>query len=266
MPFLDCQLLPANGYHQASQMRAFLSIVFFANMWQLLLSLLATLLNAFFACFSVEAEWQSYAAQYKPLKTSGDSWMRKFFGRYNKVDQDDVPQGKALRVTSPQGKQRSTYFLALPVRYAAPLMLTFLILHWTLSQSMFLTVLATYDDGVFANEFMFFGSSPRPLMLGMFKPPFFTSNNKPLTSIAVCIGVLLLVAVIIVMCKVSTGMLPRGGSCSAVLSAACHGHRVDGTKPVLWGEVESMRAVDGVGRCCFVNRGAVVPEEGRLYA
>jgi hypothetical protein len=82
----------------------------------------------------------------------------------------------------------------------------------------------------------------------------------------VFIGVLLLVAVIVVMCKVSTGMLPRGGSCSAVLSAACHGHNIDETEPVLWGEVESMRAGDGVGKCCFVNYGAVVPEEGRLYA
>jgi hypothetical protein len=149
-------------------MRAFLSIVFFANMWQLLISLLATLLNAFFACFSVEAEWQSYAAQDKPRKPSGNTWMRKLFGRYNKVAQDDGLQGKALRVTSPEGKQRSTYFLALPVRFAGPLMLAFLFLHWTLSQSMFLTVLATYDDGVFATEFMFFGSSPRPLILGMF--------------------------------------------------------------------------------------------------
>jgi hypothetical protein len=68
------------------------------------------------------------------------------------------------------------------------------------------------------------------------------------------------------MCKVSTGMLPRGGSYSAVLSAACHGHKVDGTEPVFWGEIEDMRAVDGVGRCGFVNHGAVVPEEGRLYA
>jgi hypothetical protein len=148
-------------------MRAFLSIVFFANMWQLLISLLATLLNAFFACFCVEAEWQSYAAQHKPPKNK--TWSSRFFGRYNKVNQDDdVSQGKPLRVSSPQGNQSSTYFLALPVRYAAPLMLTFFILHWTLSQSMFLTVLATYDDGVFATEFMFFGSSPRPLMLGAF--------------------------------------------------------------------------------------------------
>jgi hypothetical protein len=68
-----------------------------------------------------------------------------------------------------------------------------------------------------------------------------------------------------VMCRVSRGMLPRGGSCSAVLSAACHARGVDGREPVLWGEVESMR-IGPVGRCSFVNHGAVKPKKGRLYA
>jgi hypothetical protein len=80
----------------------------------------------------------------------------------------------------------------------------------------------------------------------------------------VAIGTLLGVAVMGVMYKTSRGMLPRGGSCSAVLSAACHTHGIDATKPVFWGEVEGMR-FGGVGRCSFVNYGAIVPEEGRLY-
>jgi hypothetical protein len=80
--------------------------------------------------------------------------------------------------------------------------------------------------------------------------------------------VALLVGVVFVMCRVSRGMLPRGGSCSAVLSAACHAPGVngrDGREPVLWGEVESMR-IGGGGRCSFVNHGAVKPKKGRLYA
>jgi hypothetical protein len=38
-------------------------------------------------------------------------------------------------------------------------------LHWMLSQSIFLTVLATYNQAGLASEILFLGSSPRPLML-----------------------------------------------------------------------------------------------------
>jgi hypothetical protein len=158
-------MAPANidHHHPASKLRGFFAIVFFANVWQLLLSLLATSLNAFFACFCVESEWQSYAVQhnYKSSRT----WFGNYFCRYNAVDQGDVAQGKTLRVTSPRGQQRSTYFLALPVRYALPLILTSFLLHWALSQSLFLTVLATYNDGVYYSEILFLASSPRPLIL-----------------------------------------------------------------------------------------------------
>jgi hypothetical protein len=81
----------------------------------------------------------------------------------------------------------------------------------------------------------------------------------------VAIGLFLAIGVVAVMCKNSKGVLPRGGTSSAVLSAACHASEVDGTKPVLWGEVVSMQ-INGVGRCCFVNHGAVVPVKGRWYA
>jgi len=95
-------------------------------MWQLLLSLLYMSLNALLTCFRVEAEWQSYAVKRKPL-----------------------------RVSSPLKGQRSTYFLSLPLRYALPLMATFTTLHWMLSQSIFLTVLAVYDQRGFRSELLF---------------------------------------------------------------------------------------------------------------
>lgn len=107
-------------------------------MWQLFLSLLYMSINALLTCFCVENEWQSYA-----LKR------------------------KTLRVSSPQGEQRSTYFLSLPWRYGLPLSAASVLLHWTLSQSMFLTALATYKPEGFNNELLFLGSSPRPLMLSI---------------------------------------------------------------------------------------------------
>jgi hypothetical protein len=98
-------------------MRGFLSIVFFANMWQLLLSLLNMSLNALLACFCVEAEWQSYAAPTQPSNIDRfiSSVKRSFFFYYKKIQQTDdddddddvdvdVTNGKALRVTSPVGR------------------------------------------------------------------------------------------------------------------------------------------------------------------
>lgn len=43
-----------------------------------------------------------------------------------------------LRVTSPQGRQRSTLWLSLPYRFSLPLLTASVILHWALSQTIFL--------------------------------------------------------------------------------------------------------------------------------
>lgn len=45
---------------------------------------------------------------------------------------------KTLRVSQPVGTQRETYFLQLPLRWAIPLDATGGILHWLLSQTIFL--------------------------------------------------------------------------------------------------------------------------------
>jgi hypothetical protein len=141
----------------ATAMKGFLSIVFFANMWQLLLSLLYMCINALLTCFSVEAEWQSYAVE-----------------------------RKNLRVSSPIGQQRSTYFLSLPWRYGLPLMATFTILHWTLSQSIFLTVVSVYKPKGFDEERLFLGSSPRPLMASKSTPSFFLRENVSMALLSLC--------------------------------------------------------------------------------
>ena len=44
---------------------------------------------------------------------------------------------KPLRVSKPQGSQRSTYYLQLPHRYAVPLIICSGSLHWLISQSLF---------------------------------------------------------------------------------------------------------------------------------
>lgn len=58
------------------------------------------------------------------------------------------PDGKkTLRVSSPIGMQRSSYFLSLPWKYAAPLMGFFILLHWLISQGIFLIQTSTFGPG-----------------------------------------------------------------------------------------------------------------------
>ena len=53
---------------------------------------------------------------------------------------------KALRVTSPIGAQRSTYFLQLPYTYSLPLMTFLDIPHWFVSQFIFMLRVNTYAE------------------------------------------------------------------------------------------------------------------------
>ncbi|KAH7070508.1 hypothetical protein BKA63DRAFT_78380 [Paraphoma chrysanthemicola] len=234
-----------------STRKGFLSMIFFANMWQVFLSVLYMSINALLTCFCVENEWQSCASK-----------------------------RKALRVSSPKGEQRSTYFLSLPWRYGLPLATTSALLHWTLSQSIFLTALATYRPEGFNNELLFLGSSPRPLML------------------TVAIGFIIGIVLLGLCFRTSNGVLPRGGSCSAIISAACHGPAGDteaALKPVKWGEIDATQSsgllprndhmqesneakhaqgtgidielteLAGRGHCCFTTYDVTAPVQGREY-
>ena len=44
----------------------------------------------------------------------------------------------ALRVSAPQGIQRSSYFLSMPFRYSIPMLAIFSVMHWLLSQATFI--------------------------------------------------------------------------------------------------------------------------------
>lgn len=243
-------------------MKGFLSIVFFANMWQFLISIAYIILNGVFTGMCVEKEWQSYAHK-----------------------------SKTLRVSSPIGQQRSTYFLSLPLRYAIPMMASFATLHWLMSQSIFLTVLATYNENGFFSELLYLGSSPRPLITSKSARHLATSSLLYIITIltyasVVSVGVILGILMICICCMVHHGALPRGGSCSAVISAACHGPPGDSDArfgPVRWGEIETVhgqvytydqdgkgysheeREVSMYGHCCFTSYEVVMPRVGRWY-
>lgn len=51
-----------------------------------------------------------------------------------------------LRVTRPEGQQRSTFWLQLPYRYALPLLSSMALFHWIVSRSLFMFQLTVYGD------------------------------------------------------------------------------------------------------------------------
>ena len=85
----------------------------------MIISLLYITFNALLSCILVSEEWAGYQ------KTR-----------------------KTLRVSFPKGIQRSSYFISMPYRYGAPLIISTALLHWTVSQSVFVVrVISHYSDG-----------------------------------------------------------------------------------------------------------------------
>ena len=85
----------------------------------MIVSFLYITFNALFSCMLVSDEWAGY---YKTRKT--------------------------LRVSFPEGIQRSSYFVSMPLRYGIPLTISMALLHWTVSQSVFVVrVVSHHSDG-----------------------------------------------------------------------------------------------------------------------
>jgi hypothetical protein len=93
--------------------------VLVANLPRFLLSILYIFYNSILSTFLVQPE---FSLMYKKRKT--------------------------LRVSEPTGIQRSSCFISLPLRYGIPLYLTSGIMHWLISQSLFLArITALRPDG-----------------------------------------------------------------------------------------------------------------------
>lgn len=75
---------------------------------------------------------------------------------------------KGLRVTLPQGEQRGTYTLSLPLKVSVPLLAASGVLHWTMSQSLFLAkvnVLNPYGEINIDRSFSTLGWSALALLI-----------------------------------------------------------------------------------------------------
>ena len=170
---------------------------------------------------------------------------------------------KGLRVSIPKvdTAQRSTYFLQLPYRIALPLMVLSGVLHWLVSQSIFLAVVAEYaSTGVLT-------SSVAVASCGF----------SPLAMILVLgLGGLIALTTIVVgrFKKFNSLGMPLAGSCSAAISAACHAPSWDvdaALKPVMWGVIPGsvhgdVRAQKDAGHCSFTSGEVELVQGGRSYA
>lgn len=203
--------------------RGLIVSVLLANCPQALVSFLYLLYNSLLTSLLLAKEWTTYASQ-----------------------------RKGLRVTTRDGLyQRSTYYLHLPFRYSIPLLCISAVLHWVISQSIFLARVAYYKDGEKDSE------SSDISNIGFSLPPIIT---------AMIIGFLML-AFLIGLGFRKLGSMPVAGSCSVAISAACHRPEEDvdaALLPVQWGEVQGTK--DGVGHACFTSQAVTPLVPGRIYA
>lgn len=211
--------------------------VLIANLAQPVLSFICFIYNGIFTCMLAEREWNQFALKARGLRLSG----------------------------VPRGSQRSTFSLQLSYRFALPIMLLSGVLHWLVSQSIFLVAIETYDQGQRVNYHYNHSEAMKPDRL--------TCGYSPIT-----IMLVIILAVIMMLLGLGTGRMryepgiPVAGSCSVVLSAACHVEDGDGSgngdmalKPLQWG-VTRPGGEDEVGHCAFSAGKVTFPQETELYA
>lgn len=192
------------------------------NIPQLLLSIVYITINAMFTRVALAREWASMATAHK-----------------------------GLRVTLPCGQQRSTYFLQLPYIWAVPLMLTSAILHWLVSQTVFLAELYVQDrNGTIDYDKSISACGISGLALIVLS----------------CIAGMMLFVVVGTLALRPKESIPMASSCSATMSAACHPPPDDDDchlKPVRWGVLD---AEYEIRHCTFTSQAVTKPIPGEMYA
>lgn len=203
---------------------AIVAATLIANLPQAILSFLYLALNGIITSMFLAAEWASYSVA-----------------------------RKTLRVSKPTRPERRTYFLQLPYRVAVPMIGMSALLHWLVSQSIFLAVISTYNrDGALADA-----------------TAVVTCGFSPLAMVfCIVVGFVLVCAVIGLGSFRLKGGIPVAGSCSLAIAAACHadGEDVGGPTALKWGEPDGEWVDGAVGHCSFSGGMVRRPTVGRLYA
>ena len=162
---------------------------------------------------------------------------------------------RTLRVTAPSGQQRSTYWLSLPYRFAIPLLVSSMLLHWLISQAIFLdrrTVETVWWNDPYTDNTVgsvsTVGYSPLAVLLSLFW------------------GLIMICGLIGLGFRKYKAGIPLASSCSAAISAACHRYADEDSPeklPLQWGVVGSW---NGVGHCSFSSREVQLPQPNFRYA
>ena len=178
--------------------------VLIVNSPQVIISFIYLLYNGLFTCMLLSAEYLKFASQ-----------------------------RRTLRVTCPRSNQRSTYWLQLPYRYAIPFLIAMGVLHWLVSQSIFLVrvaVIDQYGNQDYSREVGGCGWSPDALVA------------------TIVVGALVIAALVGFGFRRLPDGMPVASSCSGAISAACH--RADGEgedmvlMPLKYGIVNEIEEVD----------------------
>lgn len=211
-----------------------LNFVLLANLPQLVLSLLYFTVNGLLTTMCISDEWLGFGVQRTGLRVSFPV------------------KGSA---------QRSSYFLSLPYKYAIPMLIGAGLLHWLISQSIFLVKIDVFDA---------WGVHQRAKDIT-------TAGYSGIALIFVLIlGAVMLAALVAVgfqKLPTESGM-PNAGSCSVVISAACHApvEEIDdiALKPLMWGAVPDRGMLEHhgglAGHCCLSSQQVTKPKAGKSYS
>jgi len=163
---------------------------------------------------------------------------------------------KPLRVTYPRGSQVSTYWLQLPYWYSVPLSASLALLHYLISQSIFLANIEYYDA---RGSFDAGNSNPA---LGYSPIAIFSS---------IVVGCCVVLALIINSFRKLNPAMPLMGNNSAAISAACHPDPSESDREILpfktvrWGVTSEPQPGGQPGHCTFTTRDTKLPVAGEFY-
>lgn len=172
-------------------------------------------------------------------------------------------KGQALMVSTPRGEQRGTWLLGAPLKYGIPLMVIQILLHWFISQSIFVVQMTAHNqDGSIYN--MPYGSDKM-----------INCGYSPIGVIFCVIASVLLVlsSIVLMLRRFPKGSPPMVSTCSAAISAACHPMaRKEGMeyKNIMWAVVGAHD--NRVGHCSLISESvfedgyAKKPTAGWIYA
>ncbi|KAI9881436.1 MAG: hypothetical protein M1823_006650, partial [Watsoniomyces obsoletus] len=188
--------------------------ILIANLPQAILSFIYLHINGLLTSMFLASEWSGYSEERKGLRVSNPK---------------------------PDTAQRSTYFLQVPYRVAIPLMVLSGVLHWLVSQSIFLAVVALYaPTGVLLSSVAVASCGFSPMAM--------------IVVLGIGVAIVIVAASLGGLSRFPSGM-PLAGSCSAAISAACHAPSWDvdaSLKTVKWGVIPGtergdVRAADDDG-------------------